>query len=203
MMSMRTITLMLAALGLGRATLAADWPSWRGPEQSGFLRADAPVTSWSQDGHNLLWKIPIGGRSTPVYLNKRVYLIAPAGDGQTLGERVVCLDPDTGKTIWEHRFNVFHTDIVRDRLGWTSVVGDPETGNLYAHGTGGELFCFNKDGKLLWKHSLTEEYGRSSGYGGRLHTPIIDEDRVIISFTYILSTWGSGKKKAAHRYLAF
>jgi outer membrane protein assembly factor BamB len=81
------------------------------------------------------------------------------------------------------RLPVFHTDIVEERVGATTLAGDAETGNIYAHGTGGELLCFDKDGKVLWKHSLTEEFGRVSGYGGRIHTPIIDEDRVVISMT--------------------
>jgi len=166
-------------------------------------REKAPVTKWSQGGENLLWKVPVGGRSTPIVMNGRVYSIAPVGDGECLQERVFCLDADTGKMLWEHRFNVFQTDIVEARVGWTSVVGDPETGNIYAHGTGGEFFCFDKDGKVIWKKSLGEEFGRYAGYGGRQHTPIVDEDRVIISFTYILAQWGTGPNKSGHRYYAF
>jgi len=188
---------------VGPSALGNDWPFWRGPEQTGMTREKAVVTSWSQSGENLLWKVPIGGRTTPIILNGRMYGIAPVGKGQCLQERIFCLDANTGKMVWEHRFNVFHTDIVEDRVGWTALVGDPETGNVYGHGTGGQLFAFDKDGKRLWTWSLSEELGRSSGYGGRLQTPIIDEDRVIISFTYILTQWGTGKKKAGHRYYAF
>ena len=32
-----------------------------------------------------------------------------------------------GATLWEKRFNVFHTDIVASRLGWTALTADPET----------------------------------------------------------------------------
>ncbi len=112
--------------------------------------------------------------------NGALYFINGVGDGGNLQERVVCLDADTGKLKWEHKFNVFHTDIVEDRLGWTTMVGDPETGNVYAHGVQGLFFCFDKDGKILWEHSLTEEYGRVSGYGGRTLGPIIDGDLVIV-----------------------
>ena len=180
-----------------------DWPSWRGPEQTGMTREPAPVTTWSQDGENLVWKVPVGGRTTPIVMDGRLFAITPAGSGESLGERVICLDAYTGRTIWEHKFNVFHTDIVEARLGSTSVVGDPETGNVYAHGTGGEFFCFSRDGKVLWKQSLGEAFGRYSGYGGRLHTPVIDEGRVIISYVYILSNWNTGKRKSGHRYVAF
>ncbi|MCH7885604.1 MAG: PQQ-binding-like beta-propeller repeat protein [Planctomycetes bacterium] len=190
------------------ATLATpgrgnDWPSWRGPEQTGMTRERAPVTSWSTDGENLVWKVPVGGRTTPIVMDGRLYAITPTGENKHLGERVICLDADTGQTLWEHKFNVFHTDIVEARLGWTAVVGDPETGNVYAHGTGGELFCLSRDGKVLWKQSLGETFARYSGYGGRLQTPIVDEDRLIISYVYILSNWNTGKRKSGHRYVAF
>jgi outer membrane protein assembly factor BamB len=201
---MKRLGWMLLILGVGgTSALGNDWPAWRGPEQTGMSREDAVITSWSEDGENLLWRVPVGGRSTPIVMNGRMYSIGPVGTGGCLQERIFCLDANTGLLIWEHRFNVFHTDIVENRVGWTSLVGDPETGNIYGHGTGGQLFAYDKDGKRLWTWSLTEELGRSSGYGGRLHTPIIDEDRVIISFTYILTQWGTGKKKAGHRYYAF
>lgn len=177
---------------------ATDWPFWRGPEQTGMTREKAPVTTWSQEGENLLWKVPLGGRTTPIVMNGRVFLIGPVGEGIARQERVFCLDSETGKTLWEYQFNVFHTDIVENRVGWTSLVGDPTSGYVYAHGTGGELFCFDRDGKILWKRSLTEEFGRISGYGGRLHTPVIDEDRLIIGFSN--SSWGD-QAAPRHRLL--
>jgi len=199
----RLLVIVWAAAMTAAPVSANDWPFWRGPEQSGLSREKAPVTSWSESGENLLWKVPVGGRTTPIVMNGRVYVTGPIGEGKCLQERLVCLDADTGDMLWEHRFNVFLTDIVENRIGWTAPVGDPETGNVYVHGTGGELFAFDRDGKLLWKWSLTEELGRQSGYGGRLHTPVIDEDRLIISFTYILTQWDTGKAKAGHRYYAF
>ncbi len=103
-------------------------------------------------------------------------------------ECVRAFDADNGGLKWEHKFNVWLTDIVEDRLGWTHMVGDPETGNVYAHLTSGIFICFSKDGKKLWQHSLTEEYARLSGYGGRITSPIIDEDKVIVSL--INGSWG-------------
>lgn len=200
-MNLRIITLLFvnAALAAGALTAQAkDWPSWRGPQQNGSSPESAIVTDWSPDGKNLLWKVPVGGRSTPVILNNRLYAIGPVGTGVGRQERVICLDIDNGRTIWEHRFNVFHTDIVENRVGWTSLTADPQTGNIYAHGTAGELFCFDRDGEILWKHSASEVFGRISGYGGRLHNPVIDRNRVIYSFSN--ASWGK-LGKPLHRYL--
>jgi len=182
------------------AVLGNDWPFWRGPEQSGMSREKAAVTGWTPDNAQLIWKIPIGGRSTPIVMKGRVYLLGPVGKGPGLQERLTCVDAETGKTVWEHRFNVFHSDVVEERVGWTAPVGDPESGNVYVHGTGGELMCFDRDGNVKWKVSMTEELGRISGYGGRLHTPIIDENLVIVSF--LNSGWGD-HAPGKHRYAAF
>ena len=180
--------------------LAADWPYWRGPNQNGAALEEAAVTSWDQGGEGLLWKFDEGGRTTPIILDNRLFAILPVGEGPTRGERIVALDAVTGRKLWEKRFNVFHTDIVENRVGWTALAGDPDSGRIYAHATGGEFFCLTRDGDEVWKISMTEELGRISGYGGRLHTPILDEDRVVVS--YLNSSWGN-LARPLHRYVAF
>ncbi|MCC7290816.1 MAG: PQQ-binding-like beta-propeller repeat protein [Phycisphaerales bacterium] len=190
----------LLSIVFAQCAFASDWPAWRGPDDTGAAREKAVATSWSPDGENVLWKSDIGGRTTPIVLGGRMYFLAPVGEGIGTQERVVCLDAATGKLVWENRFNVYLTDVVENRVGWTAMAGDPETGNVYAHATGGELFAFDRDGKLLWKRSLTEEFGRISGYGGRLYSPVVDEDRVIIGMN--CAVWG-GYAKGGHRFIAF
>jgi outer membrane protein assembly factor BamB len=201
----RTLGLLLFFLWLtAPVAWAQDWHHWRGPEQDGVSRETDLPDRWSPDpkeeGNNLIWKQSYGGRTTPIIQNGRVYLINSAGEGIHEQERVMCFDADTGKHLWEYKFNVFHTDIVSVRLGWTNLAGDPETGNIYAHGTQGSLLCFDKDGKVLWSHSLTEEYGRISGYGGRVTSPTVDGDLVIIGM--LNASWGD-QARGGNRFVAF
>jgi outer membrane protein assembly factor BamB len=201
---MKRVALLLAVFALAApAANADDWAFWRGPEQTGVSRErDLPAT-WSPDPQapvNFHWKAPYGCRATPIVMNGRVYINNQAGTGVNEQERVMCLDAKSGKVLWEKRFNVFQTDIVSVRLGWTNLVGDPKTGNVYWHGTQGFLIGFNKDGKILWQHSLTEEYGRVSGYGGRVTSPIIDEDLLIIGMPN--ASWGD-QAKGNNRFVAF
>src|SRR5262245_31159240 len=189
----------IAALPL----VAADWWHWRGPSQTGASPEKNLPAKWSPKGENLIWKAPYGCRSTPLVMNGRVYLINSTidnGDARTIQERVMCLDADSGKLIKEHRFNVFHSDIVTVRLGWTDLAADPKTGNIYAHGTQGFLNCYDKDLKLLWSRQLTEEFGRLTGYGGRVTSPHVDGDVVVVGM--INSSWGD-HAKGNDRYFAF
>jgi outer membrane protein assembly factor BamB len=182
---------------------AADWYNWRGPWQNGVSPETNLPDKWSTDAaapdNNLIWKAPYGCRSTPLVMNGRVYLINHLGDKETVQERVMCLDAETGKLLWEYKFNVWHADIVTVRLGWTNLAGDPQTGHIYAQGTQGLFFCFDKDGKVLWQRSLTEEYGRISGYGGRVTSPIVADDLVIVGM--LNSSWGD-QGKGGCRFLA-
>ncbi len=184
---------------------AANWSDWRGPAQNGWSpEHDLPnkfVLKKDDPDYNLLWSAPYGGLTAPIIQNGRVYTIGHTGEGQGVQEIVACFDEKDGHVIGEQKFNVFLTDVVRVRVGWTTLAGDPETGNVYAHATSGMLYCFDKDlKKILWSHSLTEEYGRVSGYGGRLTSPIVDGDLVIISM--LNGSWGE-MAIGGNRFVAF
>ncbi|MCW5978731.1 MAG: PQQ-binding-like beta-propeller repeat protein [Bryobacteraceae bacterium] len=181
-------------------SLAADWPDWRGPNRDGVSAEKDLPSSWSPAGENLRWKAPFPGRSTPIVMGDRLFAFNGGGEGPTLQERVVCLDANTGKLIWEYRHNVFHSDVPKHRIAWSSPVGDPETGNIYSYGVAGMLTALSRDGKLLWQRSLIEEFGIMSTHGGRTVSPIIEGDLVIISA--ITSGWGD-QARAAHRFMAF
>ena len=170
---------------------AAEWASWRGVGADGVASSAGLPETWSADGENLLWKAPYGGRSTPIVVDGRVCLIRLAEPETTARwqEQVVCLDADTGEVAWEHRYNVFQTDIPHHRVGWASLAGDPATGNVFAHGVEGMVIAFDPRGNILWQRSTSEEVGRISGFGGRTVTPVLDGDLLVVSF--LSAGWGS------------
>ena len=191
-------------------TSAQNWTHWRGPEQIGVSPETNLVDSWSfSPPKNVGWIQEIGGRSTPIVLNDRVYINCRTIDDVNdpvekvnSREQVVCFDAATGDVVWQDVFNVFQTDIPAPRVGWAAMCGDEETGFVYMHSVSGIFRCYSPDGEVVWEHSLAEEFGKISGYGGRTQTPIIDEDRVIISF--MATNWGSEKGPGPkHYYYAF
>jgi len=209
------LTSFCAALALAAScgtALAADadpldWPNWRGPEQNGVSRETGIIDSWDPeaegDSGNVLWRNrELGGISTPIVLRGKLYTLVRSEPGTPQeGEKVVCVDAATGKKIWENKFNVYLSDVPAERVGWSSCVGDPTTGHIYAMGVCGFLQCLDGEtGKTIWSHSLNEEHGLLTTYGGRTNVPVLFEDLMIISG--VTTGWGD-YARPAHRFIAF
>jgi outer membrane protein assembly factor BamB len=179
--------------------LPADWTDYRGPLRDGTTPEKNLPAKWTSKT-DLAWTAPYGGRSTPVIMNGRLYVLNPAGAGPTLQERVQCLEAATGKLIWEYKFNVYHSDVPPHRIAWSAPAGDPETGNVYVFGVGGTLLALSRDGKKVWERSLTEEFGLVTTHGGRTSSPVIEDHLVIVSG--VSTGWGE-HARPAHRFMAF
>jgi len=182
-----------------RKVALGDWPEARGPNRDGVSRETGLIDKWAAGGENFLWRAPFGGRSAPIVMGNHVYVQNPAGRGAAMQERVMALDADTGKVVWEYKFNVFQSDVPPHRVGWASPAADPETGNIYALGVCALVVALNKDGKLLWERSVGEEFAAFTTHGGRTMSPIIDGDLVIVSGA--ISSWGTQANRG-HRFLA-
>ena len=183
-----------------------DWPYWRGPEGNSISRETGLPDTINPDGgpgSNLAWKRDdLGARSTPVVLRGKIYFLARHNPGKpNEAEKVVCLNAATGKDVWESIHNVWSSDVPDTRVGWSSVVGDSETGYIYALGACGLFKCLDGEtGKVVWSLPLHERFGVLSTYGGRTNFPVVCDDLVILGSVII--GWGE-MAIPAHRILAF
>jgi outer membrane protein assembly factor BamB len=195
------VVLVLALLLPAAAALnGSDWPEWRGPARTGTSTETGLPSSWSPSGENLAWKAPYGGRSSPVVFGDHLYLQNTVGSGATEQERVLCLNADTGKLLWEYRYNLFTSDVPPHRIAWASPAVDPSSGNVYAFSGNGVLMSLSPQGKLLWERSLPEEFGMWTTHGGRVSSPVIDGSQLIVSGLTFL--WGQ-HAGGAHRFISF
>ena len=175
------VTSCVTAVLLSGQGVLADWPEWRGARRDGTSTEKNLPAAWSPAGDNLAWKAPYGGRSGPVVFGDRVYLNTVVGTGDSVQERLVALDANTGKLVWEQRFNVFHSDVPAHRSGWAAPSVDPGTGIIYTFGVGGLLTATTPAGKPQWHRSLSEDYGLVSTHGGRTVSPIVEGNLVIVN----------------------
>ena len=83
-------------------TLAENWNGWRGPRGDGTSSETGVPVRWDgESGHNVAWKVEVPGKghASPIVWEGRIFLVTCVED---TGERVLlCLDCDTGRTIWQ------------------------------------------------------------------------------------------------------
>jgi outer membrane protein assembly factor BamB len=199
LLAMGTSLVLPLAAQAPRRVAAGDWPEARGPLRDGTSAETGLIDKWTLNGQGMLWRAPYGGRSAPVVAGNRVYLQNPSGRGADLRERVMALDADTGRLVWEYKFNIFQSDVPPHRIGWASPAIDPETGNIYALSGGAEAIALSKDGKMLWNRSFGEEWAAFTTHGGRTMNPLVDGNLVI--FSAAVSNWGTSANRS-HRLIA-
>lgn len=178
-MNLRICILIVSAIAGGIAR-GENWPGWRGPGRTGVTTDTGIPETWSATEH-VLWKSPlIGvGTSNPVVWDDRVYLTASTGRDQ--GElHVFCFDRDTGKIRW--RRNLWGTSPTLfygvSGMAAPSPVTDGE--HLWAFFGTGDVFCFDRDGKLIWQRALSAEYGVFENRFGASSSPLLFEDMLIV-----------------------
>jgi outer membrane protein assembly factor BamB len=156
------------------------WPQWRGPVRDG--RAAGPLrTDWQQRPPRELWRQPIGGGySSIAYVGGKLY----TQDRQPEVERVLCLDPDNGKVIWEHRYPVsYATTNYFEGPRATPTIHD---GRIYTVGATGHFLCLAepKAGQaspiVLWQHDLLQSFDAPLPEWGIACSPLIEGSLVIV-----------------------
>lgn len=197
----RFVALLSLVLGINSAPAASGWLNWRGPDQNGVSKAAQKLPdSLEIGGPNHRWSHKVRGAGTPVIADGRVYAFGFYGETTDVEETLLCLDVKTGKKIWEYRFRDYLSDTTYNRYAIGAPIVDAETGNVYLESTWGQLMAFSRDGKLLWEHSMMEEYGRLTFPNGRTGSLAIDGPLVITDG--ITANWGADGP-ARNRFYAF
>ncbi|HYG74636.1 MAG TPA: PQQ-binding-like beta-propeller repeat protein [Planctomycetota bacterium] len=174
----------------------SGWLAWRGNNQNGTSDEKGLPDKWGKP----LWRADIAGQSSPVVANGKLFVMGYEGVGPDLQEGIYCVDAETGKILWSDRHNDYLSDIIYTRYASSSPSIDPETGNVFTMGTQGLLSAYTPDGKVLWRHSMMEEYGRLTFPNGRTPSPVVDGDLVIVGA--MTANWGA-HGPGGHRFYAF
>ncbi len=152
------------------------WPHWRGPRYDAHSDETDLADAWPPEGPPVLWTRELGrGYSAIIAVGPRVYT-----QRQTLTDQsVLCLDADTGSTVWEYRY------------GWPYEPGGlypgPRStptyhgGCTYYAAPDGQVGCLRADdGRPLWSvNVLTKFEGQGVDFGYAC-SPLVEDGKVIL-----------------------
>ena len=158
---------------------ADDWASWRGPTGDGTWPV-ADVAPFPADGLEPEWRTPLGpGYSGVAVADARVYVTDLQETGGQKQERLLCLDAETGKPLWESAYDVDYGDL--------SYAKGPRSmptihqGRAYTLGAVGHLSCHDaKTGKRLWLVDSAKRWKAQRPTWGYSAAPRIWEDKLYV-----------------------
>jgi outer membrane protein assembly factor BamB len=172
-----------------------SWPQWGGPDRN-FVVSSRPLDlDWPESGPPLLWKRELGPGYGTI-----------ASDGQLLftmyrdeadGERVLALDPRTGKTVWQYQYRcpLIDESAVEVPKGegeepkkHDTRFGTPPQSTplvvknrVYTFGFCGRLMCFDAvSGRVQWQHDLYNDFGANFNRFGYSTSPVAYKDTIIL-----------------------
>lgn len=175
-MSRRAQISLLGALAVSLAACgllnAADWPNWLGPNHDGISPEKGFKTTWTEKP-KILWDQPLGAAfSTFTIVGDKLYTCGTKDNQQVL----LCLNPATGKTIWELPFEKQY----KDGQGGDGTRATPtvDDGRVYILGGWGLLLCVDaNDGKKeIWRKQFNAK--PTWGYAGSV---LIEGDMAVVT----------------------
>ncbi len=204
-----SFVILTAGFQHGTATAAPprDWPQFRGTGANGVADGIATPTKWNvETGENIRWKTAIPGlaHSSPIvwgdklfvtsavssdpdpYLKVGLYGESPKHEENVEHDfRLLCLDKNTGKTLWEKTAYRGVPKVMR-HIKATHANCTPATDGKHVVAFFGSegLYCYNMDGDLVWKKdfSLLDSGppGADDITWGFASSPIIHDGKVIL-----------------------
>jgi len=159
---------------------AADWPQWQGPNRDGKSADTDLLKQWPENGPPLVWRNDKlgGGYSGPSIASGRVFVMSNRGDQEV----VLALSENDGSEMWVAPLGpAFQQQASQGREG-PACTPTVDGERLYVEGLGGTVACLQvKDGKIVWQHSLTEDFGGRRPMWSFRESPLVDGDRVILT----------------------
>jgi outer membrane protein assembly factor BamB len=155
---------------------SSAWPGFRGASRDGKLFGITLSEDWTTSPPKLKWKSAIGpGWSSFSVSGSRLFTQEQRGKN----EAVVCLDTNTGKTIWDYEY---------ESRFWESVAGAGPRATptivdegLFSLGANGILTCLSPStGEKIWERDIQVDADRKPPTWGFASSPLVTEGVVIV-----------------------
>ncbi len=184
-MSTRFISavLLLSACSVASSETVSAWPSWRGPNDSGSVAGGNYPADLGSD--KVVWKAPLPGKgcSTPIVLNKTIYLTAPVENH----DAVLAYDW-SGSELWRVQFGEQNPGKHRNGSGSNaSPVTDGQA--VYVYYKSGTFAAVNLEGSVRWKTNLVQRFGKDTLFWDHGTSPVVTDEYVVMARMHHGESW--------------
>ena len=167
---------LLVVIGVVGMSPAAEWPGLRGPSQDGVATGEKLADSWPTGGPPILWSRELGqGYSSFAIVGDLAYTQYQTSFSQF----VICLERDTGHTVWETR--------VGDAYELVGIYPGPRStptvfeGAVYYTTPDGEVGSLEaRTGQRRWNKPLQADLNGVGTEFGYAASPIITDHRLFL-----------------------
>ena len=166
----------LALLALTSASLAADWPQFRGIDSAG-ISADATIPAKPK----IDWSVSLPGRglASPIVLGDKVFLTASSGPKQQR-LHVLCFQAASGEKVWERQLQSTGRTMTFPKSSVAACTPCSDGQRVFALWSCNDLAAFDLEGNLLWLRGLTADYPNASNSIGMASSPIVLGETVVV-----------------------
>jgi outer membrane protein assembly factor BamB len=175
--------LVFCAMQFGAAADLSQWRSWRGPLGTGSVELGDSPAKFSSESYLWRTELPGKGCSTPIVLNKRIYLTAPV-DGR---DALLCYDID-GKEQWRAVFGQENAGKHRNGSGCNASPVADDTA-VFVYFKSGTFAAVELDGKVRWKTDLVERFGKTNLFWDHGTSPVLTEKYVVMARMHQGESW--------------
>ncbi len=197
----RTLLCILILTGCDLQAIAqTNWPQFRGADSRGVATSKNLLDRWSAT-ENVAWKRDMPGRgwSSPIVWGDRVFLTTVINTGKSEepkkglyfgGDRpkpadsahqwkVFCLDVKTGEVRWERQVHEGKPETpIHLKSSYASETPITDGERVYCCFGNVGVFCFDLEGKEVWKHTLKPQAIRNGW--GTAASPVLHRDRLYL-----------------------
>jgi outer membrane protein assembly factor BamB len=166
---------LLTSLGAAVALASGgNWPQWRGPDRTDVSKETGLLKEWPAGGPKRVWLFKDAGLgyAGPSIVGGKLFTMGERNNG----EELIAVDVKEGKELWAAKMGeALKNDYGDGPRGTPAVDGD----SVYGLSGRGDLVCANvTDGKVMWRHTMTQFGGRRPGWG-YTESVLVDGDKVV------------------------
>ncbi|MCH2374579.1 MAG: PQQ-binding-like beta-propeller repeat protein [Planctomycetes bacterium] len=158
----------------------SNWVAFRGTYGNSLAPATKLPLTWSQS-ENVAWRVKLrgSGQSSPIVWEDKVFV--SSAEGKSKGTLVAtCINLANGAVVWEKKLA---SAMPQEDNGYVSKAAPTPTVDserAYFFFESGDLLSLSHAGELVWKRSLSKEYGPLRGNHGLGSSLALTDGAVIV-----------------------